>query len=135
MIRVAAAIIEWDRKVLICKRRAGGAFGGKWEFPGGKMRPSETPRQALKRELREELGIASTIGDMLAIVRHRYAEMGERVQIVFLRASFEGKPRNLAFEQIRWARPEDLRRYDFLAADRRVIGSLATGAFASAAIP
>lgn len=47
MIRVVAGIIEQEGRVLICQRRAGGILAGKWEFPGGKMRPSETPRQAL----------------------------------------------------------------------------------------
>ncbi len=73
--------------MLICQRQAGGIFGGKWEFPGGKMRPSETPRQALERELLEELGAAPKIGDLLHTVRHyRYAEMSEAVQISFLGA-------------------------------------------------
>lgn len=94
------------------------------------MRPSEMPRQALERELREELGVASTIGDALGIVRHRYKEMAEAVQVVFVRASLEGTPRNLAFERIVWARRAELGRYDFLAADRRVIAGLAGGAFA-----
>ena len=63
-----AGIIEQEGRVLICQRPAGGIFGGKWEFPGGNMRPSETPRQALERELREELDIAATIGDLVQMV-------------------------------------------------------------------
>src|SRR6201988_1100432 len=124
IIRVVAAIIERDGRVLICRRLAGKAFAGKWEFPGGKMRPSETPRQALERELREELGITARIGDVVQTVRHRYAEMTEAVQVVFLCAALEGLPRNLAFEQIVWAWRADLPRYDFLAADRRLISAL-----------
>jgi 8-oxo-dGTP diphosphatase len=124
MIRVVAAIIEQERRVLICRRPAHKAFGGKWEFPGGKMRPSETPRQALERELREELGITARIGGTVQTVRHRYAEMTEAVQISFLDAQLENHPRNLAFEQIVWAMRADLPRYDFLAADRQVIGRL-----------
>ena len=127
MIRVVAAIIEHNGRVLICQRRANGTFAGKWEFPGGKMRPSETPRQALERELQEELGVRSTIGEIAAEVRHRYAEMSDSVQILFLNAEVEGRPRNLTFERIAWARLPELRRYDFLAADRRVIGALVRG--------
>src|SRR5437879_4346054 len=121
MIRVVAGIIEQNGRVLICQRQAGRIFAGKWEFPGGKMRPSETPRQALERELREELGVAARIGKVIQTVRHRYAEMNAAVQVVFLRAALEGSVRNLAFERIVWARREELPRYDFLAADRRVI--------------
>lgn len=127
MIRVVAAIIEQNGRVLICRRPAGKLFSGKWEFPGGKMRPSEMPRQALGRELREELGVAVRIGNVIQTVRHRYTEMSAAVQVVFLRAALEGLPRNLAFERILWARREELPRYDFLAADRRVIGALVRG--------
>lgn len=127
MIRVAAGIIEQEGRVLICRRPAGKFFGGKWEFPGGKMRPSETPRQALERELREELGLVPRAGKLMLTVRHRYPEMTDAVQVVFLRAAIEGTPRNLAFERIVWARRVELPRYDFLAADRRVILSLMLG--------
>jgi len=124
MIRVVAGMIEREGRVLICQRPVHKVFGGKWEFPGGKMRLSETPRQALERELREELGITARIGDVVQTVRHRYAEMTEAVQVLFLCAALEGLPRNLAFEQIVWARRADLPCYDFLAADRRVISAL-----------
>ena len=127
MIRVVAGIIEQDGRVLICQRLAGRIFAGKWEFPGGKMRPSETPRQALERELREELGALPEIGELVQIVRHRYAEMSKRVQISFLRAALEEMPRNLAFERIVWAARPELPRYDFLNADRQVISRLVRG--------
>lgn len=127
MIRVVAGIIEQDGRVLICQRQPGRIFAGKWEFPGGKMRPSETPRQALERELREELGVSPRIGELAHMVRHRYAEMSERVQISFLRAALEERPRNLAFAQIVWSRRTKLPLYDFLAADRQVISRLVRG--------
>jgi 8-oxo-dGTP diphosphatase len=127
MIRVVAGIIEQDGRVLICQRQPGRIFAGKWEFPGGKMRPSEMPRQALERELREELGVSPKIGELAHMVRHRYAEMSEPVQISFLRAALEERPRNLAFAQIVWARRTELPLYDFLAADRQVISRLVRG--------
>jgi mutator protein MutT len=125
MMRVVAGIIEQDGRVLICQRPATRAFGGKWEFPGGKMRSSETPRQALDRELREELGVAPGIRDLAQIVRYQYAQMNEAVHISFFYAELKDPPRNLAFERILWARRAELPRYDFLAADRRVISRLA----------
>lgn len=127
MIRVVAAVIERDGRILICRRRTGGLLGGKWEFPGGKMRPSETPRRALERELREELGVAPGIRDPLRIVRHRYEEIAEPVHISFFDALLAEPPRNLAFETIVWARREQLLHYDFLAADRRLVSLLARG--------
>src|SRR5579863_2284360 len=127
MIRVVAGIIEQNGRLLICQRQPGHIFAGKWEFPGGKLRPSETPRQALERELREELGGSPKIGELVQMVRHRYAEMREPVQISFLRAALQEMPRNLTFERIVWARPTELPRYDFLAADRQVISRLVQG--------
>jgi 8-oxo-dGTP diphosphatase len=127
MICVVAGIIEQDGRVLICQRQAGRVFAGKWEFPGGKMRPSETPREALQRELREELGTEPEIGDLLQIVRYQYAEMSTAVHISFFSAALERPPRNRAFERIVWARRAELPRYDFLAADRGVTSRLVRG--------
>lgn len=127
MIRVVAGIIEQNGRVLICQRPASGALGGKWEFPGGKMRPSETPREALERELREELAAPAAIGEIAATARHRYAEMADSVLVFFLRATLLRAPRNVAAEQMVWARRGELGRYDFLAADRRVISALVRG--------
>jgi mutator protein MutT len=50
MIRVTAAVIERDGRVLIARRRAEDRFGGRWEFPGGKLEPGETPEEGLRRE-------------------------------------------------------------------------------------
>jgi 8-oxo-dGTP diphosphatase len=127
MIRVVAGIIEQDSRVLICQRPAGKSFGGKWEFPGGKMRPSETPRQALNRELREELGVAPEVGDLAQTVRYQYAHMNDAVHISFFYAVLKNPPRNLAFERFLWAGRAELPRYDFLAADQRVLARLLRG--------
>lgn len=62
---VGAAILVGDR-CLVGKRPAGGAFGGLWEFPGGKLKPGELPRAALVREIEEELGVTITPGELLA---------------------------------------------------------------------
>ena len=60
--QVAAAIIEKDSRILIAKRRKGDTLGGKWEFPGGKIEPGETPEECLKRELKEEFDVETEIG-------------------------------------------------------------------------
>ena len=128
MIRVVAALIEREGRLLICQRRRGDLFGLKWEFPGGKLRPGETPRAALARELREELGSSTRIGRQVHRVRHRYKEFGEAVEVSFFatREMFPA-PRNLAFERIAWARPGQLPGYDFLPADRGLVARLARG--------
>ena len=130
MIRVVAAIIEERGRLLICQRRAGGAFALKWEFPGGKIRRGETPRAAVARELREELGVAVDIGREVFRTRHRYADMATAVDITFFAATRPfPAPRNIVFERVVWARPRDLLRYDFLAADRVLIARLVRGEF------
>ena len=129
MIRVAAGILARGDRLLICRRRKGGAFPLKWEFPGGKIQPGESAEAALARELAEELGI-SLAEDRLELVdrlRHRYPE-GVDVEIHFFRVGvFVGEPSNLAFEEIAWVPRAALPEYDFLAADERLVARLAAG--------
>ena len=133
MIRVVAAVIEHKGRLLICQRRARGTLGLRWEFPGGKMRASESPRAALARELREELGIAVKIGARICRTCHRYAEHADTLEIQFFAAAHpRPAPRNLVFERIAWAHRAELPRYDFLPADRLLISRLARGEFSAA---
>ena len=127
MIRVVAALIEREGRLLICQRRRGDLFGLKWEFPGGKLRPSETPRAGLARELHEELGCSTArIGPEIYRTRHRYQEFADSVEISFFAVcEISPAPRNLVFEHMVWARPGDLPRYDFLPADRALVARLA----------
>ena len=73
---VAAALILRGDEVLICQRKAGSPMGLKWEFPGGKIEAGESPEQALRRELDEELGIQASIGTRIAHLRHTYRSGG-----------------------------------------------------------
>ena len=128
MIRVVAALIDNRGKLLICQRRRGDPFELQWEFPGGKIRGGETPRAALARELREELGVRARIGREIFRTRYNYAQPNRNVEITFFAAIQPfPTPRNIVFERILWARPPDLCRYDFLAADRRLVASLVRG--------
>jgi 8-oxo-dGTP diphosphatase len=130
VVRVVAAVMEQNGRVLICQRRSGGVFGLQWEFPGGKMRKSETPRAALIRELREELGIETRIGPEIYRARYRYSQLPQTLQLLFFSASTlagSAAPRNLAFERIVWARRPELASYDFLLADRPLVARLMRG--------
>jgi 8-oxo-dGTP diphosphatase len=129
MLTVVAAIIESDGKILACQRKAGGAFGLMWEFPGGKKEPGESPSEALSRELREELGVEALIGAEVYRSLHRYAEMPEPIELIFFAASADAlQVQNLIFEKIEWRTPESLAELDFLPADRGLIGKIANGA-------
>ena len=128
MLTVVAAIIVRRGRLLICQRRAADSFPLKWEFPGGKVRPGESLAAALERELIEELGVRATIGREACRTRHRYPELDDDLELVFLWAEIaDGPVENRAFERMEWAAPHDLARYDFLPADRDLVRILAKG--------
>jgi 8-oxo-dGTP diphosphatase len=126
-VLVVAGVIERDGKILIAQRRRGGRHELKWEFPGGKVEPGEEPLAALERELREELAIEATIAEEIA--REQVAYPGRTpIELIFYRVSdFQGEPQNLDFEQIVWARRDELESYDFLEGDLPFVTKLARG--------
>jgi len=123
MTTVVAAVIEREERILIGQRRNTGPHALKWEFPGGKVEPSETPEDALIRELGEELAILAQAPN--EIMRYEYQYAGRKpLLLVFFRVTrFEGEPRNLAFEQIQWVTRGELPEYDFLEGDAPFLAS------------
>ncbi len=121
---VAAAIIMRAGSVLICQRRTDQQHADKWEFPGGKVEPGEEPAGALHRELREELGVAATIGAEVA--RYVYTYPGrDPILLVFYKVTeFTGEPKNLIFAEIRWEKTANLPNYDFLEGDVEFVRTL-----------
>ena len=129
MITVVAALIHDAGRLLVCQRKRGTSFAMMWEFPGGKVKPGETLEQALVRELKEELGAKATIGSEVYRTQHRYAELGEPIELVFFQAGVDpGSVRNLVFEQILWCAPSSLPELNFLPADKELTEKLASGA-------
>lgn len=116
-IQVAAAVIERDGRILIGQRERGSKHSLKWEFPGGKLEPGETPRAALLRELREELAIQAVIGEELDFYDFQYPGAPVMRLFFFHVTEFSGEPQNLNFEQIVWERRGLLSTYDFLEGD------------------
>ena len=128
MILVVAGLLRKDGRILIAQRRGGDSHSLKWEFPGGKVEKGESPGQALRRELEEELGIDAEIG--IEVERYRFAYAG-RTSITlafFWIDQWAGEPVNRVFEQIAWAAPRDLPSYDFLEGDRDFVARLAMSA-------
>jgi 8-oxo-dGTP diphosphatase len=126
-VRVVAALIERDGKILIGQRKPGGRHALKWEFPGGKVEPGEDDRAALARELREELQIDAVIGDEIESYDFRYGQ-GPVTHLRFFRVSeFSGEPRNLDFAQTVWEDQRRLPEYDFLEGDVDFVRRLAAG--------
>jgi 8-oxo-dGTP diphosphatase len=131
VIKVAAAVIERDAKILIGQRKRGDSHGLKWEFPGGKVERGESPALGLLRELREELGIEATIGQELVRYEHRYPRRTSILLIFYSVTQFSGEPKSLAFEKILWESPEKLPGYDFLDGDLDFVRRLAAREFRS----
>jgi len=128
---VVAAVIEREGRILIAQRNAHGHHPLKWEFPGGKVDPGETPEQAVKRELEEELDIQAHID--AEIMRYEFQYTGRSpILLIFYRVmDFAGEPRNLQFTQLRWELAERLRDYDFLEGDKEFLRIYARTARAS----
>lgn len=126
---VVAGIIQDDDRILIGQRKRGGRHALKWEFPGGKVEQGETPQEALKRELWEELAIDATIGREMVRYEFSYHHRRPILLIFYKVLTYDGKPVNRVFEQIRWENLGKLRRYDFLDGDFDFIRRLTRGEF------
>jgi 8-oxo-dGTP diphosphatase len=127
MKRVVAALIVKDGKILVCQRTRHQTMPLKWEFPGGKIEDGEQPRDALRRELEEELGIDATIGDEVARIRHEYKN-GNSVELRFYVVNnFKGDLENRIFRDMQWAERNKLPSFDFLEADLKLVADLAEG--------
>ena len=122
---VVAGVLVRDGKLLIGQRMSGDRHALKWEFPGGKVEPGETPKQALARELQEELGINAEIGPEIARYEHRVSGRSPLLLLFHKVESFEGEPRSAAFEQILWQDPTSLPEFDFLDGDLDFVRRLA----------
>lgn len=124
---VVAAVMKEDSRFLIAQRRATGSFPLKWEFPGGKLEAGESPKEALRRELREELGVEAEIGQELGRYECDYPNHRKVILLFFDVPHYTGEPLNLAFEQFVWAERDRLRSYDFLDGDLDFVRRLVNG--------
>jgi mutator protein MutT len=127
IIDVAAALVFRDGKLLITQRHATAHLGGLWEFPGGKREPDETFEACLIRELREELGIEVTVGDLVESLTHAYPE--KTVHLKFYCCQWrKHEPQPLGCAAFKWVAATELTDYAFPAADARLLEKLRPGA-------
>jgi 8-oxo-dGTP diphosphatase len=125
LVVVSAAIVIADGRVLLTQRKAGAHLEGAWEFPGGKVEPDEDPRDALVRELREEIGVEAVVGDIVEVTYHRYPK--RPVLLLFYAASFvEGSPAPAPLDvaAVRWAEASELCDELFPPADVAVLAKV-----------
>lgn len=121
-IEVVAAVIERDGRYLITRRVEGTHLAGLWEFPGGKILPGEKPADALSRELKEELGVEATVGELIQTVDWTYPE--KSVRLLFFRCALAGEPTPLEGQEMRWVAAADLPSHNFPDADATLIARL-----------
>ena len=126
---VVAALILNKGEILIGQRKAGQRHELKWEFPGGKVEPGESPREALRRELQEELDIEATVGAEIARYEHAYRGRPPILLIFYRVSRYQGELRNQVFEQIRWENPLRFPEYDFLDGDLDFVRRIARGEY------
>ncbi len=125
ILTVTAAVIRREGRILICRRRTDQDHAGKWEFPGGKVETGETPQDALRRELQEELEIQSIIDR--EVKRYSYSYPGRRpLELIFFSVTeFTGNLDYSHFHEVCWALPAELPSFDFLEGDVEFVKELA----------
>ena len=120
VIHVVAGIIVHGETVFIARRLPGGAAGGKWEFPGGKVESSETPRSALARELKEELELDVHINSQIGLFQTVLGDGTISLDCYWI-TRFTGQIRLTSHTHFAWARLDELDDYDFAGPDLPVI--------------
>jgi mutator protein MutT len=119
-IDVAAGLVFRQGRLLLTQRPAGGHLAGLWEFPGGKREPLESFEECLRRELIEELGIEVDVLELVESIAHEYPEW--TVSLKFFRCAWKRhEPKALGCPAFRWVTAEELRHYEFPAADARLL--------------
>ena len=113
---VAAGVVIRENSIMLCQRRPEVHNGLKWEFPGGKLEPGESPEEALRRELREELSIDVRVGHVADAVYYRYPDRDVLV-LFYMCEITEGTPQTVDCNAVEWADIGDVSRYDFAGAD------------------
>ncbi len=121
--QVVAAVIEKDGKILVARRKPGLMAGGMWEFPGGKLEDGETAERCLERELEEELGVRTRVGDLLCSVPFSGALMAFEL-LVFRTELLSDSFRLTDHDEIRWQAPGDMVEALFSEPDRPVVRML-----------
>ncbi|MGH7950895.1 MAG: 8-oxo-dGTP diphosphatase MutT [Limisphaerales bacterium] len=127
-IDVSAALIFHEGKLLITQRHADAHLGGLWEFPGGKRESDETFEECLVREIREELGIEISVGELFEEISHVYAEKNLRLKF-FICKWRGGELQPLGCAAFKWVGKSELENYKFPAADARLLEKLSAFSF------
>ena len=116
IIKVTAAILVKDNKIIIAKRGPDDRLADKWEFPGGKIEINETPEQCLKREMKEEFDIDVSVGEYLGSSIYHYDHIS--IELLAYRTYWKDGEINLKdHDEFKWISLEQLSEFDFSPAD------------------
>ena len=128
--KVVAGLILQNDKLLICQRPNFKDHPLKWEFPGGKIKNDETNEEALIREINEELSINIINCEELISYNFNYKALDKKVFIYFyLVNNFSGKVLNNFHKELKWIEIKDIREYDFLEGDLKIIDHISSNDF------
>jgi 8-oxo-dGTP diphosphatase len=126
IVKVTAAILVKDNRILIAKRGPADRLADKWEFPGGKIESHETPEQCLKREMKEEFDIEVSVGEYLGSSIYHYDHIS--IELLAFRTHWKGGEIDLKdHDEFQWISPEALAGFDFAPADRFFIEKMRNG--------
>lgn len=120
---MAGVLRRPDGAVLVTERPPGKHLAGLWEFPGGKLEVDESPLAGLARELREELGVEVLVAEPLLVLPWRYDAFELRLD-TWLVSAWQGEPRSLEGQGLRWCQPAVLPREELAPADQAVLEHL-----------
>lgn len=123
-ISVVGAVIVKDGLILCAQRGPNGALPGLWEFPGGKVEPNETPRDALEREIVEELRCVVEVGDVVTTTEYEY-DFGIVSLTTFYCTLISGEPALTEHAEVRWLSPGRLAEVQWAPADIPAVHILA----------
>jgi 8-oxo-dGTP diphosphatase len=117
---VTAAIIEKDNRILIAQREGGSHMEYKWEFPGGKLEPGETPEECIVREIKEELDMKIEVLDIYKTVQFKYMEK-DILLLAYKCRLLEGEGKTIECNDFRWVKRDELNNFDFVPADVAIV--------------
>ncbi|HNR04555.1 MAG TPA: 8-oxo-dGTP diphosphatase MutT [Bacillota bacterium] len=123
MYIVTAAAIIRDGKVLIAQRQQGSHMEYKWEFPGGKLEPDETPEECIIREIKEEMDIDIEVDDIYKVVKFKYEEK-DILLLCYLCRIIKGDGKAIECNDFKWVTKDELPGFDFVPADLPIVEKL-----------
>jgi 8-oxo-dGTP diphosphatase len=126
LIEVVGAVLVDDGRILAARRGPQMDLAGMWEFPGGKVEPGETPAQALRRELIEELACTVEVGGLVASTDH-----GQVTLTTYFCTLVEGMPQPREHSELRWLSPGALAELEWAPADIPAVQLLASAALSA----